>query len=57
MTPIQKKVFQMLQIFTQICDQLHLKYFLVCGSALGAVKYSGFIPWDDDIDVALFRDD
>ena len=33
MTPFQKKVFQILQIFTQICDQLQLKYFLVCGSA------------------------
>lgn len=57
MTPIQKKVFQILQIFTQICDQLQLKYFLVCGSALGAVKYGGFVPWDDDVDVALFRND
>lgn len=57
MTPIQQKVFQILQIFTQICDQLQLKYFLVCGSALGAVKYGGFVPWDDDVDVALFRDD
>ena len=45
MTPIQKKVFQMLQIFTRICDRLQLKYFLVCGSALGAVKYGGFVPW------------
>ena len=43
MTPIQKKVFQMLQIFTQICDRLQLKYFLVCGSALGAVKYLSLI--------------
>ncbi len=57
MTPIQEKVFQMLQIVTRICDQLHLKYYLVCGSALGAIKYGGFIPWDDDIDIALFRDD
>lgn len=57
MTQIQMKVFQMLQIFMQICDHLKLKYFLVCGSALGAVKYGGFIPWDDDADVALFRDD
>ena len=57
MTSIQKKVFEMLQIFIQICNQLQLKYFLVCGSALGAVKYGGFIPWDDDVDVALFRDD
>lgn len=38
MTPIQKKVLQILQSFMQICDQLQLKYFLVCGSALGAVK-------------------
>ena len=52
MTTLQKKVFQILQIFTQICDQLQLKYFLVCGSALGAVKYGGFVPWDDDADVA-----
>ena len=57
MTTLQKKVFQILQIFTQICDQLQLKYFLVCGSALGAVKYGGFVPWDDDADVALFRND
>ena len=57
MTPIQKKVLQILQSFMQICDQLQLKYFLVCGSALGAVKYGGFVPWDDDVDVALFRND
>lgn len=57
MTPFQKKVFQILQIFTHICDQLQLKYFLVCGSALGTVKYGGFVPWDDDVDVALFRND
>lgn len=46
-----------MKYFIDICEKLQLQYFLVCGSALGSVKYQGFIPWDDDIDVALFRDD
>lgn len=57
MTELQKKQFEMLKLFVDICDKLNLTYFLVCGSALGAVKYKGFIPWDDDIDVALPRKD
>ena len=57
MNPVQNKVFQLLQVFTRVCEQLQMKYFLVCGSALGAVKYGGFIPWDDDVDVALYRED
>ncbi|MEE0914256.1 MAG: LicD family protein [Ruminococcus sp.] len=57
MTELQKCEFDILKIFIDICDRLKLKYFLVCGSALGAVKYKGFIPWDDDIDVALLRPD
>lgn len=57
LTDLQKKEFELLKQFIQICEQLQLRYFLVCGSALGAVKYQGFIPWDDDIDVALFRED
>ena len=58
MTPLQKKVLALLQKKVLcLCDQLQLKYFLVCGSALGAVKYGGFVPWDDDVDVALFRND
>ena len=57
MTHLQEKEFKILEKFIQVCEELKLDYFLVCGSALGAVKYGGFIPWDDDIDVALFRDD
>lgn len=57
MNELQKKEFELLTLFTQVCDQLGLQYFLVCGSALGAVKYQGFIPWDDDIDVGLLRED
>lgn len=57
MNKVQKKAFQLLYQFDRICKELGLSYFLVCGSALGAVKYGGFIPWDDDIDVAMFRDE
>lgn len=57
MTGLQKKEFDILREFIGICEKLELTYFLVCGSALGAVKYGGFIPWDDDIDVALPRKD
>lgn len=57
MNSLQAKEFELLNIFVDICEKLNLKYFLVCGSALGAVKYNGFIPWDDDVDVALVRED
>ena len=57
MTELQQKEFELLKEFVHICDQLHLTYYLVCGSALGAVKYGGFIPWDDDVDVAMCREE
>ena len=53
----QKCALNILIEFINVCKQLDLKYFLVCGSALGAVKYQGFIPWDDDIDVGMPRPD
>lgn len=57
MTELQRVEFDILKEFVRVCNENGLKYFLVCGSALGSVKYGGFIPWDDDIDVALPRDD
>lgn len=57
MNDLQKKEWELLQQFVGICDKLGLRYFLVCGSALGAVKYKGFIPWDDDVDVGMFREE
>lgn len=57
MNELQRVEFEMLKELVHICDELGLTYYLVCGSALGAVKYKGFIPWDDDLDVALPRKD
>ena len=57
MTDLQRIEREMLAEYVDICQKSGLRYYLVCGSALGAVKYGGFIPWDDDIDIAMPRGD
>lgn len=43
--------------FDEICKKHNLKYFVMGGTLIGTIRHKGFIPWDDDIDVAMLRDD
>ena len=55
MTKIQEKLLNILRAFDTICRKYDIEYFLTGGSALGAIRHNGFIPWDDDIDVGMRR--
>jgi lipopolysaccharide cholinephosphotransferase len=57
MNDLQKVELELLKVFIETCKKLNLNYFLVCGSALGAARHGGFIPWDDDMDVGMYRED
>ena len=48
---------EILRQFVSFCEQHNLKYFLVGGTLIGAVRHQGFVPWDDDMDVAMPRKD
>lgn len=47
----------MLKEFDMVCRKHHLRYYLICGSLIGVLRHQGFIPWDDDVDVAMPRAD
>lgn len=54
---IQKIEMEIINDIDKVCRENKLRYTLIGGSLIGAVRHNGFIPWDDDIDIAMLRED
>ena len=54
---IQNIELNILIFLKEVCEQNGLSYGLTSGTLLGAIRHGGFIPWDDDIDIVMPRDD
>lgn len=54
---VQELSLKILKELDRVCRQLDISYLAWAGTALGAVRHQGFIPWDDDIDIAMVRSD
>ena len=54
---IQLKIIDVLKEFQRVCKKYNLQYYAIGGTCLGAIRHHGFIPWDDDIDVAMPYED
>lgn len=54
---VHKVTIEVLKKLIEICDYLSINYYIAYGSLIGAVRHKGFIPWDDDLDIIMLRDD
>lgn len=54
---VQSIELEILKDFIKLCDKHDIQYFGIAGTGIGALRHKGFIPWDDDIDVAMLRKD
>lgn len=54
---LKKIQCEVLQAVHTFCEEHGLKYSLACGTLLGAIRHNGYIPWDDDIDIYMPRED
>lgn len=54
---LQLVILDIVRVFVDICERHQLRYYMVGGTMLGAIRHKGFIPWDDDMDVGMPRPD
>ena len=54
---LQLEVLTIMDEIHRVCEKNNIRYALIAGSALGIANYKGFIPWDDDIDICILRED
>lgn len=55
--PLQLQILNNLLALDRVCKEHNLHYYITAGTLLGAVRHKGFIPWDDDLDVGMPRED
>ena len=55
--PLWNELLKIYSVFRRICEKNNLRYFICYGTAIGAVRHHGFIPWDDDFDVVMPHSD
>lgn len=53
MNELQKKILDIFKAVSKICKEHGITYYAIGGTAIGAVRHQGFIPWDDDLDIAI----
>ena len=54
---LQKKNLELIINFKKFCEKNNLKFFLCGGGCIGAIRHNGFVPWDDDLDIFMPRED
>ena len=54
---LQDTQLKMMDLIHDFCVKNDIKYYMIGGTLLGAVRHKGFIPWDLDIDIAMMRED
>ena len=57
LSPVQVHVLDLLKQLVALFEEEHISYYILGGTMLGAVRHKGFIPWDDDVDIGIERQD